>query len=193
MFADDNELLAMELEISDEGRIRVSLAQECAYCHTPPAPRGLRNPDKLSQWIDDYAGRLGNWSEVSLVTGGGAVRRVIELSDDQRSCLVCDSQLGATIGIPTHILEPLSTQGFSEVQREFLESELVLPICGVCRFSPHALSEDARKIIDRYINVRFGHRGAFEQSDAADVARQIAGLVAREVDIQRRERRLKGS
>jgi hypothetical protein len=191
MFADSDELFSFaHLELSDDAILRVRAAQECSYCHTPPAPRGMHSPDKVAEWLELYARRLGNWSDGPLVTGGGTQPRPIDAPDDERDCLVCDSQLSDVLAIPIHILAPIAqTLGFSERQRAFLQSELVLPICGVCRCSPHALAENAPKIISRYVDFRFGgNRQAFDVSDYAATAREIAGLISAEFERQRRDR-----
>ncbi len=174
MFAGPEELASYDLEIADAALIRVSLATECSYCHTPPAPRGINDGAALDEWLN-------------LVTGGGTRPRPIGVTGDESKCFQCDSQIGPAIAIPDHILVPIiNSVGLSESQREFLRTELVLPICGVCRFSPHARGETAPRIVARYTDFRFGgDRAAYEQSAAAAICRQIAGLIAAELRIQR--------
>ena len=189
MFADAIELDEYGLEIDDAALYRARLAGKCMYCRTPPAPRGILNPDRVYDWIERYGRWLGNWSEGPRDIGGGSTPAKIKLSDDETKCLICDSQYDATIAIPKHILQSLASTGFSHDQQYFLETELVLPICGVCRFSPHAHTETGSKILKRYKQFRFGASDdAFEQSGNARIAREIVGLINGEVERQRQER-----
>lgn len=178
MYLDRETLEALELHMRYAAVDRSREAGRCAICDVPPAPRGVRNVEELSRWFERFSRRIGvPVGRAPRSADDHAVLAVRPLAEEERRCLVCDSQLSPTIGIPEFYLNAI-VDILSPDQRAVLEDGFVFTICDVCRYSENALDETAQSLLERYIEVNHeGDEASFERDVHHEYVMQIIALI----------------